>query len=328
MSERFDVHSGARVGRWTVLFKDADSSGAWQCRCDCGTERSVKQKTLHYGESMSCGCLRKEKANQSVAHDLKGKRFGRFTVLEQAETRDKRRGRWWKCICDCGNEVDVLGTLLVTGRKTSCGCDVVKNYAYADITGQKFNRLTALYPLKERSGKGGMVWHCRCECGNEIDVPYNDLMYSNLKSCGCQKREHDMKLKELLPHVDGTSISHLRSTRTPRNNTTGVKGVYYIRGRYVAKIVFQKKQYYLGAYDTVDEAADARKMAESELNGRVTAFYDCWQALASANPQWGKENPMRISVERYGDIFNVVLSPDLEEIPKIDIKPQKLSINA
>ncbi len=41
---------------------------------------------------------------------------------------------------------------------------------------------------------GGMIWHCRCDCGNEVDVSYNSLMYANQKSCGCQRKEHDQIL--------------------------------------------------------------------------------------------------------------------------------------
>ena len=54
----------------------------------------------------------------------------------------------------------------------------------------------------------------------------------------------------------------LKSDKLPKNNTTGVRGVYRIWGKYVAKIVFQKKQYHLGSYDSLEEAALARREAE------------------------------------------------------------------
>ena len=144
-------------------------------------------------------------------------------------------------------------------------------------------------------------------------MPYNHLLYTNMKSCGCRKREHDLQLKEFLPHVDGTSISHLRSKRTPKNNTTGVRGVYLIRGKYVAKIVFQKKQYLLGTYDRIEDAAEARKAAEEIVNDRVAAFYDLWMKYAEENPQWGENNPIRISVERRNGELQVELLPKLVE---------------
>lgn len=35
-----------------------------------------------------------------------------------------------------------------------------------DLTNQKFNMLTVLYPLPERQN-GHVIWHCKCDCGNE-----------------------------------------------------------------------------------------------------------------------------------------------------------------
>ena len=53
--------------------------------------------------------------------DLTGKRFGRYLVIEEAG-RDKFGHALWRCKCDCGNEVIVLGHSLIAGRSCSCGC--------------------------------------------------------------------------------------------------------------------------------------------------------------------------------------------------------------
>jgi len=312
--ERCDVQPGAKIGRWTVIGKCEGSPPKWQCRCECGTVRDVLDRSLRFSGSTSCGCARREKALEKNAHQLAGQRFGKLYVVKKADEQEERRGCWWTCRCDCGKEVDVPGTLLYTGKKTSCGCATVKNYAYVDITGQRFHRLTALYMVEGRTSKGGMIWHCRCECGNELDVSYNNLVYSNMRSCGCQKREHDMQLNEMVEHVDGTSINHLRSRKTPSNNTTGVRGVYLIKGKYVAKIVFQKKQYLLGTYDRLADAAEARKAAEAEINGRVTSFYDCWKEIADADPEWAEQNPIRISVVKTNGELKVSLLPSLDAV--------------
>lgn len=157
--------SGQVFGRWTVL-KDyiltPRGERKWACRCVCGTERYVLERTLKSGGSLSCGCLRKEQAQKSLAHDLAGKRFGNLTVIQKIEKESTNRGLWWECKCDCGNICEVLGTLLVTGRKTHCGCKTVRNQALANIKGQVFGRLTALYPTDQRSSKGSVLWHCKC----------------------------------------------------------------------------------------------------------------------------------------------------------------------
>ena len=53
--------------------------------------------------------------------DLTGRRFGRLTVLYRAENQNNMVR--WHCVCDCGNEVDVLArNLKKPGHSTSCGC--------------------------------------------------------------------------------------------------------------------------------------------------------------------------------------------------------------
>ena len=53
-----------------------------------------------------------------------------------------------------------------------------------DITNRKFGNLTAKFLLPERKNKQ-RVWHCECDCGNEIDVIQGCLTNNNTKSCGC-----------------------------------------------------------------------------------------------------------------------------------------------
>lgn len=183
----------------------------------------------------------------------------------------------------------------------------------SDITNRCFGRLTALYPTSKRNNSGSVIWHCRCECSQEVDVAYNELMYGNQQSCGCKKREHKKNLGRYLNRVDRTCIDILKSKKIPSNNTTGVKGVYCIGGRYVAKIVFQKKQFYLGTYDSIEEAANVRKMAEITLTERIVEFYEKWQERAKSNPIWAQENPVKIRVEKdKGAGLRVELEPQLK----------------
>lgn len=53
-----------------------------------------------------------------------------------------------------------------------------------DITGQKFNRLTAIRP----DGKykiGNIKWLCQCECGKYVHATSYALIHETTKSCGC-----------------------------------------------------------------------------------------------------------------------------------------------
>lgn len=57
-----------------------------------------------------------------------------------------------------------------------------------DFTNQVFGRLTAICPTDLRWRKQ-IVWHCKCLCGEEVDVPSHQLANGKVKSCGCYRRE-------------------------------------------------------------------------------------------------------------------------------------------
>ena len=52
---------------------------------------------------------------------LIGQRFGRWTVLSQAERKDRVQ-IYWVCRCDCGTEKEIAGYPLRNGESRSCGC--------------------------------------------------------------------------------------------------------------------------------------------------------------------------------------------------------------
>ncbi len=245
--------------------------------------------------------------------DLTGRQFGELTVIRRLDNTAHGAKRWL-CKCSCGNEYVTLGSLLNNGRRTRCsGKAHQKNYVYADITGKRFGRMVAQYPARHYDKSGSVVWHCLCDCGNEVEVTYNQLVYGNQKSCGCKKKEHDQKLNSFLTHVAGTSVDMLKSKKVPSDNTTGYKGVYFIRGKYVAKIVFQKKQYFLGSFDKIEDAAAARKEAEETLFDGVAEHYKRWKLRADEDPQWADENPVQILVGRENGSLKVTMLPEIEK---------------
>lgn len=53
--------------------------------------------------------------------DLRGKRFGRLTILYEIEKRE-RKYVIWACCCDCGNIIKARSSHLKDGNIKSCGC--------------------------------------------------------------------------------------------------------------------------------------------------------------------------------------------------------------
>lgn len=58
-----------------------------------------------------------------------------------------------------------------------------------NLEGQRFGKLTVLYPLEKRNNQGLVVWKCQCDCGNQCDVVGSYLRKGQTKSCGCLKKE-------------------------------------------------------------------------------------------------------------------------------------------
>lgn len=305
--------SGQQFGRWSVIERANESGAArWKCRCSCGTERVVAAKNLIAGVSTSCGCFTKERVRESLSVDYAGQRFGKLLVLERAEAGVNGAARW-KCRCDCGKKCDVLTASLRTGKRTSCGCDSQKGkHTAKDVTGQKFAMLTALHPTGERSQNGSIIWHCRCDCGNEADIALDRLKYSTAISCGCMREKCNQEISEKLVHVAGTSIDAIRSSKVRSDNKAGVKGVVMKRGKFAALITFQQKRYYLGSYTKLEAAAVVRKEAESVLYGAAVEFYEKWKQRAESEPEWAEENPIEIYVtqDKAGE-FTVKLLPEM-----------------
>ena len=130
------------------------------------------------------------------AKDLTGQKFGRLTVVKDSGKRC-RRNVVWLCKCDCGNNVEVIGSNLTGERTQSCGClqkDEVRQSGknnIKDLTNIKFGKLTVV----ERVGTDkyrNALWLCKCDCGNTCIVCGTSLINNKTKSCGCYKIESNI----------------------------------------------------------------------------------------------------------------------------------------
>ena len=296
---------GQRFGRLIVIEKvekGEDKYSRWKCRCDCGGEIIVNTKRLKEGVISNCGCLPKKHPNKrgSIAVDLSGKRFGRLTVLSREKNNNYGK-TCWLCNCDCGNLVVVTANKLLGGNTRSCGClvkDTAKNMA-DDLTKKKFGRLTALYATNKRSKSGSIYWHCVCDCGNEIDVVQSSLVHGSTISCGCYLQEIKDSIHDTLTFVDDTCVDWLRKRKNRKDNTSGFRGVRQIKnGKWSATIGLQSKQYYIGAFNTYEEAVEARLEVEKILHDGFIVEYEKWVRKAKEDSIWAERNPFFFKVEK------------------------------
>ena len=73
-SQRLTIDlTGKRFGRLTVVSRNGskNNSATWNCKCDCGNDCVITHRELVSGDTKSCGCIRKER-NNNTRH---GKRY-------------------------------------------------------------------------------------------------------------------------------------------------------------------------------------------------------------------------------------------------------------
>lgn len=57
-----------------------------------------------------------------------------------------------------------------------------------DLANKRFGRLVAIRPTDERRGTS-IVWECMCDCGRTAYISAKLLRHTELKSCGCYRKE-------------------------------------------------------------------------------------------------------------------------------------------
>lgn len=131
------------------------------CNC-CGEVRELYGANIKKNIGVTCTNKKKEVVN------LEGQYIGEWYVDEYVG--NKR----YRCVCSCGNIVDVLKVNLINGTSTSCGHS--KN-RYGNLLKQRFGEWTVI-------GKSGYKWKCRCSCEKIGYCTASDLIKGRTKSCG------------------------------------------------------------------------------------------------------------------------------------------------
>ena len=138
-----------------------------------------------------------------------------------------------------------------------------------------------------------------CDCGQETEVSGASLVQGCTLSCGCLKRENQKKITERLHRGYGTCVEFLERRKYRSDNTSGHCGVSQLKnGRYRSYIGFRGKRYYLGTFDTYDEAVQARQEAEQTVYDSFLETYYEWKKKADADRKWKETHPLIFEVER------------------------------
>lgn len=138
--------------------------------------------------------------------DITNQKFGRLTVLfrdKEAESKRKDRHAMWRCVCDCGKEVSVIGKDLRQGKTQSCGClqkERTSQSNGSNLIGKVFGKLTVVSQAPSKNQR--TRWVCSCECGNLVEVCARDLQSGDTNSCGCLFSKGQALIIKLLSNLN------------------------------------------------------------------------------------------------------------------------------
>lgn len=110
------IKSGMKFGEWEVLERDFKPSSKqhstfWFCRCGlCQNIFSVSRDSLVNNKSHCCNKCKGEKIREKAKERgltswEKGDKFGLLKIIDRAESKNKHT--YVKCLCECGNIIDV-----------------------------------------------------------------------------------------------------------------------------------------------------------------------------------------------------------------------------
>ena len=91
----------------------------------------------------------------------------------------------------------------------------------------KYGRLTKLKDTGKRKWRE-IVWLCRCDCGNYVEVPTGSLQSGNTRSCGCLLSTHGhtrCKQRSRTYYSWSSMKQRCANQNTPRYKDYGGRGI-------------------------------------------------------------------------------------------------------
>lgn len=176
-TKRIDIE-GNRYGMLTVIreaSRHKSDGRRWLCECDCGTFIVAAEEKLDCGYLRSCRCIK------SV--NLIGKRYGKLEVVAKCG-HTKGHGPNWFCRCDCGAEQIIRNDMLKT-RICCKHCSHKKLSPKYNLVGMRSGKLLVVKWLGTKNKCS--YWHCKCDCGTDVEVRQDGIRSQFVKSCGCSR---------------------------------------------------------------------------------------------------------------------------------------------
>ena len=141
-------------------------------------------------------------------------------------------------------------------------------YNKIDLTGKRFGKLFVLAETNNRADEGSIVWKCKCDCGNIIEISSKRLVNGLTISCGCYQKErqkYSMKKLQNRQFKENTNIDLISKKQANSNSQSGVRGVHWCssKNKWIASLSFKKK-IHKKAFKNKNDAIKYRKELEDK----------------------------------------------------------------
>lgn len=120
--------------------------------------------------------------------DITGYRFGKLTAIEV--TGSHRKGRIWRCVCDCGEETFVPTGRLKNGWTKSCGCAKVEH-------GVKLGKASATHGLSHRVSEYNIWAGMKARCYNRRSASWKRYGGRGIAVCDSWRDSFDAFLADM-----------------------------------------------------------------------------------------------------------------------------------
>jgi len=198
--------------------------------------------------------------------DLVGETFRRLLVLEDI---GRKHGKiLWKCVCSCGNTVNVTGNALRRENTKSCGClnkeaitthGLAKHVLYK-VWGKMHSRCYK-EKAKDYSAYGGRGISI-CKEWYSLQTFYKWAIANGWeKTLQIDRKDNDGNYTpDNCRFV--TRIVNINNRRILSNNSTGYTGVCFhkVEHKYQASLYHKGKRHYMGNHIKIQDAIAARNI--------------------------------------------------------------------
>ena len=204
--------------------------------------------------------------------NMVGLKLWRFTVIERAENSSGGQARW-KCLCDCGTVKIISGTNLRSKRTQSCGC--LQRERAADTQFKHGSKGTSEYNIwkgikKRCYNKKHRSYSDYGGRGITVDERWKENFSAFIDDMGKRPSDnHSIERKDVNGDYEpsnciwATPTEQARNKRLRPSNISGHIGVTPLSGgRWQVSIGVNGKSKYIGCYKVLDEAIEARRIAE------------------------------------------------------------------